>query len=754
MVWRTVYSFLFIALAWAYRPDEGMWLLLQILEQYEELKAKGLQLSPEQIYSETQPSLKDAIVQLGNFCSGSFISPEGLVITNHHCAYSSIQEHSSIEHDYLTHGFWAKSRDEELHTPGLYVRILVRMERVTDKVLDENGTKDASKVEALIKAAEKEGPGYEAEVKEMFSGNEYYLFVYQRFDDVRLVGAPPSSIGKFGGDTDNWMWPRHTGDFALFRVYANKNNEPAPYSPDNVPYKPKYFLPISLKGVKKGDFTMIMGFPGSTERYLTSYELETKLKHLNPILIENFRLKLQIMKKAMDEDDAVRIQLADEYASLSNSYKYYFGQTQELKRYHLIDTLRLREQQIQQWIEQDEKRKEKYGDLLQKFEQLYKTYADMLAFAYYINTTLFAPSATEVFFELYRLRNLNLPKKKKEIQIENTTSKDKASKETEATYNKEEWGEVSEEETESENETEGKDDFNPYSILQKSLEKAPELFDDYVPIVDQKIFEAMLLKFYQYVDPKPQWLKQILKKAKGKTPEEKIQNFAEKAYQKSVLTDQKRYEDFLRSFNSKQLQKDPLFAFYTSLLEYYNQKIIGSYFVYFSTAKQLQKQYMQLLMEYQPNKKFYPDANFTLRLTYGKVLDYYPKDAVYYHWRTTHYGILEKYVPGDEEFDVPERLLTLLQNKDFGIYAEGDTLPVCFITDNDITGGNSGSPIMNARGELIGLAFDGNWESMSSDIMFNPRLQRTINVDIRYCLFIIDKFAGASHLLKEMDIRR
>jgi len=700
---RILLMLLLVSQGWAKLPEEGMWLPAYVKEYYEVMKRLGIELRPEEIYDENRPSLKDAIVQFGGFCSGSFISPEGLLITNHHCGYRAIQYHSTVERDYLSEGFWAKSREEELYVPDLWVKILVRTEDVTEQVIDENGNFLQTKARELIEAAKKEGVNYDAEVKEMFEGGQYLLFVYQRFDDVRLVGAPPSSIGKFGGDTDNWMWPRHTGDFSLFRVYAGKDNQPAPYSPDNVPYQPKMFLKISLKGVQEGDFTMIMGYPGSTERYLTSYEVEMNLKYYNPALIEVLGERLKIMKKYMDSNPQIRIQLASTYASLSNTYKYYVGQTEGLLRLKLIDSLRIREARIQQWIHDRQMEDAKaLFDEFQKVVNMYSPHADEFV---YLNAGSFSPTIVNIGFRLYRLTSLST------------------------------FGD---------------------SLFQKRLQdlkqEIPELYKTYYPDMDKEIMKTMLRILYRKMDPKLPYFETILKKYKAKTPEEAIDRYVEYLYQSSVCSDSIRFKAFLSRFNAEKWKKDPVYQWIEQVFSYYQTHLILPYQTYQTKSKQLRKQYIQILKAYYSDKPFYPDANFTLRLTYGTVKSYYPMDGAYYFYYTTHYGILQKYKPGDEEFDVPSRLITLLQSKDFGPYGVGDTLYTCFISTNDITGGNSGSPILNARGELIGVAFDGNWEAMTGDIVFDPVYKRTINVDIRYVLFLIDKFANASHLLKEMTV--
>ncbi len=699
--------------SFAYKPDEGMWLPMFLSEVYPDMKKLGLELTPEQIYSVNKSSVKDAIVQLGNkgggyFCSGSFISDKGLMITNHHCGYGSIQSVSSVEHNYLKNGFWAKSQEEEIYIPDLKIRILVRMEEITKKVLDENGEENTPEIEAIKEKAKNEGVSYEVEVKKMYAGTRYFLFVYQVFNDVRLVGTPPESIGKFGGDTDNWMYPRHTGDFSMFRVYANKNNEPAEYSPENVPYKPKHFLPVSIKGLKEKDFVMIIGFPGQTERYLTATELKFKINKLDPVLIKTFGRRLEIMKADMDKDEEIRLKLADTYASIANSHKYFIGLISDVKKKGVIKMHEERDARIKSWIEKNAK--EEYGNLFEQIEELYKSVEDVLPKLYLINTTAFSSQAVDHAFWGFRMVRM------------------KASL--------------------------GDDPESYKSMLEEKKQELDEDYKDFVYETDKKVFAGLLELYYNEIgDKKPEWLSKILKKYKGKTLSESFMKYADYVYSKSIFTDKTRFKNFLDKFSVKKLEKDPLITYINTVIKDL-QPVMMPYQMYQTKDKVLHKKYFTALQKAFPNKAVYPDANMTPRLTYGTVKGYHPFDAAYYYPFTTGQGIWEKYKPGDEEFDAPKELIEKIRNKDFGEYGENGKLIVNFLSNTDITGGNSGSGIMNGRGELVGLAFDGNWEGMAGDVKYLEPYNRTIGVDIRFCLFVIDKVYGAKNLVEEMKIIR
>jgi hypothetical protein len=707
------------------QADEGMWLPYLINQNMEEMQKLGLKLDADALYNVNQSSLKDAIVRLGSgFCTGEIISGQGLLLTNHHCGYSVIQAKSSTENDYLKNGFWAMKKEEELPA-GFSVSFLVKIEDVTESMLegvtDEMSEMDraraiganASKVSNTLKG----DTDYEINVKEFYSGNQYLAYVYEVYEDVRLVGAPPSSIGKFGGDTDNWMWPRHTGDFTLFRVYAGPDNKPAAYSPDNQPLKPKHHLPVSIKGVKKDDFAMIWGFPGSTDRYLTSWGVELATEKDQPSRVKIRRQKLDIYEKYMNQSDAVRIQYASKHARVSNYWKYFIGQTAGLKRLNVYAKKQAQEKAFVNWVNQNDQRKEKYGEVM----NLYKdAYADLnqkeLASTYFIE----AIAGIEIIrygFNFVRLKSTveALEKAKKEGKEEEIKA------------------------------LEGR--------LQSQIDalkaEAPTYFKDYYKPIDQKVF-AEMIRIYEEDLPsnlKPEEYNNMVKKYKGN-----YEKFASKLFKKSILDDEDKLMAWLESPKYKLLDKDPAIKMSEIFLNWYRSELAVDLAPANTKRDKADRLYKAGMMEMNPSKKFYPNANSTMRFTYGQVLDYEARDAVHYDLVTTARGIVEKYQPGDHEFDVPKKLLDLIEAKDYGRYGKDGELVVCFLSNNDITGGNSGSPVINGKGELIGTAFDGNWEAMSGDIAFEPELQRTISVDIRYTLFIIDKYAGAGHLVEEMTI--
>lgn len=700
-------------------PNEGMWLphLIKTLN-FSEMQQMGLKLSADEIYHVNQSSLKDAVVQLGGFCTAEVVSPEGLLFTNHHCGYDAIATHSSVEHDYLTNGFWAKTKAEELPNEGLTVSFLQRIEDVTARIT--GAAAGAGEEEAEVKMEEEigkieeeagEGGKYRATVKAMFNGNEYLLFVYEVFRDVRLVGAPPSSIGKFGGDTDNWMWPRQTGDFSIMRVYANKDNQPADYSPDNVPYKPKHFLPVSIKGLKEGDFAMTMGYPGSTDRYLSSYAIDFQYRNSNPLIVKILGERLRIMKEDMDADPKVRIMLASNYASLANTYKYFLGQNRGLDRRGLIEERQEMEAAFMKWVNADPKRKEKYGDVLNQFKDNYAKSAGVLNLSSYMNMAAFAPGMVSYGIGYWRL-----------LRTMEAKPDDKSAWE----------GQISQ--------------------LSGGVD---EHFKEYNMPTDQKILarmcELMFNDLPKEYHPTVFQAKSFLKsKAKGDVT--RFEAYAANVFKGSVLVDAAKAKAFLANPNKKALEGDLGVEFVASIIDLYRSQLAVGQAMFDAVNEACMKTYEAGLHEMHPNKKFYPDANFTMRVSYGKMIPYDPRDGVGYKSQTFGEGILEKEIKGDEEFDVPPHLHDLLVKKDFGRYGQNGKLPLCFLTDNDITGGNSGSPVINGNGELVGIAFDGNWESMTGDLVFDPEVQRTISVDIRYVLFTIDKFAGATNLIKELKI--
>jgi hypothetical protein len=697
------------------RADEGMWLPLFIDRlNYTDMQKMGLQLTPEEIYSINNSSIKDAIVQFGRGCTAEVISDQGLILTNHHCGYGRIQAHSSLEHDYLTDGFWAQSLEEELPNPGLTVSFLVRIEDVTEKILAGLGNTLSEEsrsqiIDSITDVIVKEATGgnhYNASVRSFFEGNEFYLFVYETFKDVRFVGAPPSSIGKFGSDTDNWMWPRHTGDFSLFRIYSDKDGKPAEYSPDNIPLKPRHHLPVSLAGVQKGDFSFIMGYPGSTERYLSSFGVKLALDIYNQTVVDIRQVKLDIMMDDMQAEDDVRIKYASKYARTSNYWKYYIGQTKGLKRLKVYDKKVEVENEFDHWVNADPARKEKYGKTLEDIAEAYKQLTAYQMVSVYQSEAI--RQGSEILGFAAEFSDLKKELENKEISKEKVDNQ-----------------------------------------IARLKERATAYFKNYNAPTDQKLLAAMLGMYYMNVpaEQQPEYLKSIASKYKGN-----FDLFAAKIFETSHFTDKQKVEALLNNPSAKLIDKDLAYQTTRAMNNYFNQMIWPELETAYSLLDKANRSFLAGLREMNPEKKFYPDANFTMRLTYGRVLDYYPADAIHYEYFTTLKGVMEKEDPDNWEFVVPEKLKKLYHDKDFARYGENGTLKVCFLTNHDITGGNSGSPVLNGKGELIGLAFDGNWEAMSGDIAYEPELQRTINVDIRYVLFIIDKFAGAKRLIDEMSI--
>ncbi len=694
------------------RADEGMW-LLPLLQKYniQAMQQKGFKLTADDIYSLNQASIKDAVIIFGRGCTGEVVSEQGLVLTNHHCGYGAIQQHSTPEHDYLEDGFWAKSFEEEIPTPGLTATFLIRMEDVTEQVnaafkpemSETERNKAATEVGQKIANEATEGTHYTADVRSFFGGNQYFLLVYEVFTDVRFVGAPPSSIGKFGHDTDNWMWPRHTGDFSVFRIYADKDNKPAVYSPQNVPYKPKYFLPISLKGVNNGDFAMIMGYPGSTQRYMTSVEVEERMKIINANRIYIRGIKQEIWLKDMQADKVVNLKYASKYAGSSNYWKNSIGMNKALKRLKVYDFKVQQEEEFAKWILASPERQQKYGNALELIKEGVTGRKEYLNASQYISEALY--SGAEVVGFASMTRSLA-------DALKNNNTED-------------------------------------ISKISNSLKGRAEYFyKNYNTPTDQKTSKAMFRIFMENVPVtyQPDIFNTIRTKFKGD-----VDRYIDQMFAKTIFTDSVKFYAFLDKPSLKVLEKDPIYVAAASiaskadelrkLLTPFNEKI-----------QQGQRLYIAAMLEMNQGKALYPDANFTMRLTYGEIKDYYPMDAVHYDYYTTLHGVMEKEDPDNWEFVVPAKLKELYNSKDYGRYGKNGTMPVAFISTNDITGGNSGSPVMNGNGELIGIAFDGNWEAMSGDIVFENNLQRTISVDIRYVLFVIDRYAGASRLIEEMKI--
>lgn len=685
-------------------PDEGMWLPFLISQNYEEMKKLGLQLSPDQIYDVNKGSLKDAIVWFGGFCTGEIVSDQGLILTNHHCGYDAIQSHSTVENDILTNGFWAKTKGDEKPVDGLFVKFLVRMDDVTATVNNRvsAGEKKDDVYTALIKEASESGK-YDVEVKPVYYGAEHLMFVYQKFPDVRLVGTPQEAIGKFGGDVDNWMWPRHTGDFSMFRVYSGPDGNPAPYSPNNIPLKPKHSLPISLKGIKPNDFTMIMGFPGRTQRYLTSDIVNLAQESSNPSRVKLRTKRLECWKSEMDKDKGVRLQYASKYARIANYWKYFIGQNKGLKRLRTVELKRAEEKKFLDWSRGSADRTDKYSKSVENVRQAVEDFKPYNTALIYYQESALAP---EIITLAYSLRAL-------EAII---------------------------------------DDKEKMSQFQTRVKGAiAKQFKDYHAPADKKVMAA-LYKYYAEDVPasqQPAFFKTIATKFKGD-----YNKWVDDVFAKSMFASQAKLEAFLNSPNKKALLKDPAYQIAGEFHNIFSNVVKPKFDAYNAVVDKELKSYIGGMREMNAGKRFYPDANSTMRVTYGQVRPYKPMDAVAYDYLTTLKGVYEKEDPNDPEFVVPSRLMELYKNKDFGQYAENGDVPVCFICNTDITGGNSGSPVINGKGELIGLAFDGNWEAMSGDIDFDEEYKRTINVDIRYVLFCIDKLAGATHIINEMKLVR
>jgi len=697
--------------------DEGMWLPSLIHKlNINAMQEMGLELSAEDIYSINNSSLKDAIVALDHgSCTAELISKEGLLLTNHHCGFGEIQSHSSVEHDYLQDGFWAKSKDEELPNPGKTVTFLVRVEDVTDAVLadvtDDMSEKERDeKINAVADELKKEAKGdthYEVYVRDFFNSNKFYLFVTETFRDVRLVGAPPQALGKFGGDTDNWMWPRHTNDFSMFRVYCAPDGSPADYSEDNVPYQPKKFLPISLKGVKEGDFAMVFGYPGRTDRYATSYGIEYTINGTNSARIDVRKKKLDIIADYMASSQKAKIQYASKHARSANYYKNAIGQNEALAKLKVVEQKRALENEFTTWVKANPARTQKYGEALELIKNYYEDSEADKARDYLAEALLRGP---EIFLFAYQASPLA------ELLKNPEANKEKIDR-----------------------------------IVGSMKHRMSDYFKDYDASTDQKIVGALMQTYADKTakEYQPDFFAEIQKKYKGN-----YEKYAEKMFRKSVFDNADELSAFLDNPTLKALNKDMAFAAAKQVFDEYRE-IMQKISEKAELLERGNRLFVAGLMEMQPNKSFYPDANSTMRLTYGQVLDYEPRDGVIYKYYTTTDGYLQKEIPGDYEFDVPARMKELILAEDFGQYADADgKLHTDFITNNDITGGNSGSPVINGQGELIGIAFDGNWEAMSGDIAFEPNLQRCINVDIRFVLWVIDVYAGADNLIEEMDIRK
>ena len=706
--------FLLASVTFSVKADEGMWFLMHIDRLNErDMQKMGLQLTAEEIYSINHASLKDAIVQFGGGCTAEMVSETGLVMTNHHCGYGAIAELSTPEHDYLTNGYWAPTRDQELKPKALSVRFFVRMDDVSDRIsgkLNDTMTEEEreqiiNREVALIEKENNDGGKYTVSVKSFYNGNEFYYFVYQDFNDVRLVGTPPENIGKFGGDTDNWEWPRHTGDFSLFRVYADKDGNPAEYSKDNIPLKPKYHLTISLNGFKENDFAMILGYPGRTNRWMPSAGISQNVEYAYPAWVEGSKTGMDVLKKYMDKDQAVNLEYASKYAGIANYWKNRQGMIDALKFHKTAASKAKDEKKFTKWANKKQNRAE-YGGIMNTIDSYYKETNEKARHDNYLSAGILRSSALA-----------QLP-----YVVGNGIT------------------------------------FYLAQNEEKQAQMLPELKADiasryksvYMPLEE----DVLIAQLNLYAKKGGEGFVSPLVATLAKQNNDNFSAYVKDAIANSMFKSEASLLAFLAQPNAETLKNDKLFQLSTDLLNHYRFKSDEQK----EKDADFQRAYRLMvkgMREANPNKKYYPDANSTLRLSYGKIrsLPADPRNDAKVNNYTTLKGTIAKYVANDPEFDLPKKLIELYEAKDFGQYAdENGQMPVNFLSDNDITGGNSGSPVMNAKGELLGLAFDGNIEAMAGDVIFDPKLQRTISVDIRYVLFIIDKFAGATHIIDEFTI--
>jgi len=699
------------------KADEGMWLLSLLNKNYEKMQEMGLTISVEEIYSINNASMKDAVVIFGGGCTGEIISEKGLLLTNHHCGYGTIQALSTPENNILADGFWAKTHADEMPCPGLNVTFFIRMEEVTDMMLAElnDDTTEPQRRDSISKRSRElekeygENGKYTVRIANMFNGNAYYMFIYQVYRDVRLVGVPPESMGKFGGDTDNWTWPRHTADFALFRVYTDKEGNPANYSEENIPLVPKWYFPVSTAGMKEGDFAMIVGFPGSTDRFLSSYGVKMAIEEKNPTIVKVRDAKLNSWRTFRRADPVINLQYASKFAGISNYWKYFIGQTQQLKNNNVFEKKQQIENDFQKWVKQNNKTEYKnviadiasvYAEI-SKFEKLQNLYSQAIF------------SGPEIFSLASQFRHIyDLLEKQ-----DNNTISDSEKKQLETRL-----------------------------ISLKS--RIDNFYKNYNLKVDKATTSKLFELFYNETtsEQRPQVFNDAVKKSKND-----FNKLTENLLNKTIFTNKTCVEKFLQNPNAKVLEKDLAYSWYVAFFEFYQEKRepLSEQYEILSKANRL---FVRGLLEMNPDRLYAPNANSQIRLTYGTVSGYPIKDGLHAKFYTTLEGVMAKEDPESYEFIIPEKLKKLHQNRDYGQYAEDRQIRVNFLTNNDITGGNSGSPVINGKGQLIGCAFDGNWEAMSCDIFFEPVLQRCINVDIRYILFVIEKFGEAKHLIEEMNL--
>ncbi len=709
-------GFLLVALWFSQaKADEGMW-LLPLVEEFNMMEQLGCKLSASDLYSEDTLSLKDVIGSIDHgSCTGGLISGEGLFLTNHHCGENEIQNHSSSSHNYLADGFWAMSKGEELPNPGKTVSFVIGMEEVTGRVLgmvhqemtENEMESEIESVSGEIVDEAIEGTHYEAFVVPFYEGNQYYLIVLETFRDVRLVGAPPESIGRFGGDADNWEWPRHNADFCLFRIYTAPDGSPAEYAPDNIPYRPGNYLPISLNGYKKDDFSLVLGFPGKTNRYLTSEAVKEIREINNANRIKIRKQALDIMERDMQADEKVHLQYSVKHSALSNYYKYSIGQNRCIRLGRIEERRKAQEVEFQRWIAGDTLLQKEYSGILEDIKESIRDRREMENALSYLEEVFLLHKAVEVYdFAASAL-----------------------------TYYFEGMGEDAGKEEEE-------------NLMRDLKQQGKNFFHDYNPDTDRKIASVLINQYARWVEPIyfPGIFSTIHKKFHGD-----IDRYLEHLYLKSIFTDPSRFSKFTERPKQRTLLKDPAFLGAFALYSTYYQ-IMDEYEALENKYQAASRKYVRGLMAMYPDSLFYPDANSTLRFSYGTISGYHARDAVTYDYYTTLSGVLEKEDPYNPDFLVPGKLKDLYNQKNFYPYSKDSTMKVCFLSNLDTTGGNSGSPVLNDKGEIIGINFDGNWESMGGDIIFETTYQRSICVDIRYVLFIVDRFAGAGHLLEEMDL--
>ncbi len=701
------------------KADEGMWLPMLLGEQvYADMVKRGLKISKEQLYSMNQACIKDAIIIFGGGCTGEIVSKEGLIFTNHHCGYSAIAAASSVDHNYLRDGFWSKSKAEEIYAPGVHAQFLIKILDVTDKVnekiKDIPANELTQKLPAILTemgAKETEGTGYEGRVASMFKANQFLLFVYERYKDVRLVGTPPESIGKFGGDTDNWEWPRHTGDFSIFRVYTNKEGKASDYAADNIPLKSKYSLPVSIKGVKDGDYTMIYGYPGGTNRYETSFGVKLKTDIENPSLVGLRDVRLKYMLEEMKKNPAVKLQLAGSYAGIANYWKFFDGESKQLLKFKTFEEKQANEAAFLALV----KGKPEYENLFNEYEKIYKAWRPYAKQRVYMTEGIFG---SPLIAFASTLQKLDAILSKKDATKEDIKKVVDAAKTAQLNF------------------------INSENVTS-----------------DKNILAFVTQAFYSDIDASQhptEFYNTLNAKFGDLKSKSTYEAFANYVFNNSALLTTAKWNSFISNIDTATLHNDPAFMMANAFNVNFNTKYAKLFADFNAQNFALGKSYLKGVLETSKGKKLYPDANFTMRVSFGNVKSYSPRDAVKYSHVCTLNGVLEKYKPNDYEYDAPIKLIELAKAKDYGQYADADAkdIVVSFISSNDITGGNSGSPVMNAKGELIGLAFDGNYEALSHKIKFDKDLNRTINLDVRYLLWVVEKLGGATNIISELDLRK